>query len=242
MKETDLFAPVKSYFESKNYIVKGEILDADIIAEKASTLIAIELKLKPSLKLLLQATNNTKTCDFSYIALPVENKRSEKRLIQQFGSLLILSGIGLLAVNIENNKCKELIKAREQAVLDTRTRRKIEAEFRARLNTFTKGGTHGGSAITAYKEAALKVALFLDKIEKGEIQVEVSQKKRIPSTLIKLGCNPKTPTILRNNYYKWFERTSPGSYRLTEEGKQALVEYEKIVRLIVSTESSEYFF
>ncbi|MBN2652958.1 MAG: hypothetical protein JXR63_11290 [Spirochaetales bacterium] len=229
MKETELFIPVKRFFEEKDYQVKGEIVSADLIAEKDEKLTAVELKLKPSLKLLLQASENTKSCEFSYIALPISTKKDEKKLLKKFSSLLILSGIGLLAINVEKDSCEELIPAREQSVIDAKMRKKVEKEFRSRFNTLSKGGSVGGAAITAYKESALKIAFFLDKIENQEIPLHDKEKKRIPSVLIKLGCCNKTPSILQKNHYNWFERVENGSYKLSTFGREELAKHENIL-------------
>jgi hypothetical protein len=63
MLETDLYQPVKSFFESQGYIVKAEINDIDILAIKEDITIAIELKVKISLKLIYQVIERQKLVD-----------------------------------------------------------------------------------------------------------------------------------------------------------------------------------
>ena len=40
----------------------------------------------------------------------------------------------------------------------------------------------------------------------------------------------KIQTLLRNNYYGWFEKVDRGIYRLSAEGKEALNTYGEVVR------------
>ena len=54
--ETDLYSPIKSYWETRGYTVKSEIASADVVAIKAGQdAIVTELKLGFSLALLYQA-------------------------------------------------------------------------------------------------------------------------------------------------------------------------------------------
>jgi hypothetical protein len=44
-----------------------------------------------------------------------------------------------------------------------------------------------------------------------------------------MGGSEKAASILRENYYGWFERVERGIYRLHEAGGNALAEYEELV-------------
>jgi len=77
MLETDLYGPLKTWFEDQGFLVRGEVLHCDLVAQKGDDLVVVELKLKPSLKLLYQATDRLQLTDEVYIALPAPTKKKE---------------------------------------------------------------------------------------------------------------------------------------------------------------------
>ena len=84
MLETELYEPVKSFFESQGYIVKAEINDIDILALKDDLSIAIELKVKISLKHIYQAIERQKLVDNVFLAIPKSTYKSNKASIRHF--------------------------------------------------------------------------------------------------------------------------------------------------------------
>ena len=75
MLETDLYGPLKTWFEAQGFEVRGEVLHCDLVAQKGDDFVVVELKLKPSLKLLYQATDRLQLTDDVYIALPAPTKK-----------------------------------------------------------------------------------------------------------------------------------------------------------------------
>ena len=75
MLETDLYGPLKTWFEDQGFLVRGEVLHCDLVAQKGDDLVVVELKLKPSLKLLYQATDRLQLTDEVYIALHAPTKK-----------------------------------------------------------------------------------------------------------------------------------------------------------------------
>lgn len=71
--------------------------------------------------------------------------------------------------------------------------------------------------MTAYKENALQIALYLDAF--GPLS---------PKSLRELGTGTKTTSILYNNFFNWFERVDHGIYRLKKEGREALDVYPEV--------------
>ena len=71
MQETDLYQPVKDFFEAEGYEVKAEINGCDVVAIKddAPTVI-VELKTTFSLELVLQGIDRQKLSDDVYLAVP----------------------------------------------------------------------------------------------------------------------------------------------------------------------------
>ena len=57
MLETDLYLPLKTWFENQGFEVRGEVNHCDLVAQRGDDLVVVELKLKPSLKLLYQAAD-----------------------------------------------------------------------------------------------------------------------------------------------------------------------------------------
>ena len=74
--------------------------------------------------------------------------------------------------------------------------------------------------MTAYRESAIFIACCLKSF--GPMS---------PKKLKELGTDPKkTPTILMDNYYGWFERIQKGIYIITESGMRALEEYQELAQ------------
>ena len=71
MKETDLYAPVKAFFEQQGYEVKAEVTDCDLVAIRESDPpVIVELKLSLSLDLLMQGIERQRITDAVYVAVP----------------------------------------------------------------------------------------------------------------------------------------------------------------------------
>ena len=80
MKETDLYIPIKRFFESKGYEVKAEIKDCDAIAIKEDEEpIIIELKTGLTIDLLMQGVDRQLISDFVYLVVPHRGGRIFKK-------------------------------------------------------------------------------------------------------------------------------------------------------------------
>ena len=66
MQETELFEPIKAYFESHGYSINAEVKDCDITAIRDDELIVVELKTSANMSLLIQATERQKITDNVY--------------------------------------------------------------------------------------------------------------------------------------------------------------------------------
>ena len=96
MLEAELYPPLKRWFEAQDYQVRGEVKHCDLVAEKADELVIVELKIKPSLKLLYQASERLSVTDQVFVGLPGSSHRS--RALTPFIRLLKLLGIGLILI------------------------------------------------------------------------------------------------------------------------------------------------
>jgi hypothetical protein len=215
MLETDLYQPVKSFFESQGYTVKAEINDIDILAIKEDITIAIELKVKISLKLIYQVIERQKLVDNVFLAIPKDSYKSHQNSIKHFQLLLKRLNLGLILIDEKRvevvfepnhydlNKSKSLNKRRKEKLLNTFNN----------LNSDPNKGGSKGKRMTVYKQNAIKIASLL------AVKPGLSPKEIINETGVL-----NTQSILQKNFYGWFQKSSYASYLLTEKG---MAEYKK---------------
>ena len=71
MKETELSEPIRLWLDKQGYTVSCEVKNCDIVAQKKSELVIIELKTRFSLDLVYQAVNRKNLTESVYVAVPV---------------------------------------------------------------------------------------------------------------------------------------------------------------------------
>lgn len=207
-QESELYAPVAAWFISANYAVMAEVKSCDVIAVRDGGLTVIELKLKPSLKLIYQLTARARCADFVYAALPFDAVKSTQK--RQFLGLLRRLGIGLLWIRESRlgTTIKEALVAKPQprgGPKDKRLRSAILKEFATRQSDQAVGGQVSIiPLVTAYRENVLITLALL------EIHGECS-----PSKLRELGAPSTVGRILIDNHDHWFERKRRGIYAHT---------------------------
>lgn len=210
MLETDLYKPVKQYFEGLGYTVNAEIKGCDVTAYKEDRLIIIELKTHFNMKLLYQALDRQKISNEVFVAIPKPKQRknnlSKMILICQHLNLglIVISSTKLLEVVVESHfPAKQKNNVRSRGIIQ---------EINGRSMDNNIGGSTRKKIITAYTEKALYIAYVLS--QKGQMK---------PSILVKThGCATETRTILYNNYYGWFNRIGLGCYELSPKGRTEL--------------------
>lgn len=79
-RETELYAPIKAFFEGRGYIIRGEVNNCDLVGlrENSQQPLIVEIKKTFSLALLLQGLQRLKLGGEVYLA--VEKNRSKKAL------------------------------------------------------------------------------------------------------------------------------------------------------------------
>lgn len=224
MKESELYPHVKTFFEDLDYEVKAEILDCDVMAVRDEQIIVTEMKTSLNLTLLGQAVERQLLYDIVYIAVPKPtfNKRysnQQKRAIKVVKRL----GLGLLYIDFNGEgmcieefppaNFKEGIRKSRR----TKLREKAISEFGGLSGDYNVGGTTGIKKMTAYRECALTIAMYLDIFGPAKA-----------STMKKYGCGANTWNILYRNHYGWFQKKEKAIYELTEEGRRALKEYSHV--------------
>lgn len=224
--EKDLFAPIKTYFESYGYTCDGEVQDIDLYMEKDSESVAVELKQTLDFKSVQQAALRQKLVDYVYIGI-FKPKDLYRSAFQDKLYLLKRLGIGLIVVS-KRSKAVEIVSepiVSELSVYQTRNRGKkkvLSEEFQKRKSKSNVGGVHGTKLITSYREEAL---LILDALLSLGGEASTREVRSL------CGVERTTP-ILYNNHYGWFSRSGTGRYSVTEAGLQAVEEFEDTLRIL----------
>ncbi|MEK4854468.1 DUF2161 family putative PD-(D/E)XK-type phosphodiesterase [Paenibacillus sp. FSL H7-0756] len=174
-QETELYAPLKIFFERQGYDIKGEVRTCDLVGireDEAQPLI-VEMKKSFNLALLLQGIERLRLSPNVYLA--VERVREKKGAVnQRWGELTGLCrrlGLGLITVVFYKTKAPlvevlaEPGEAPPQARSAVRRRERLLYEFRERSGDYNTGGSTRVKLVTAYREKALRVALALQALE-----------------------------------------------------------------------------
>ena len=221
MKESDLYEPIKNYLEAGGYKVRAEVRNCDITATKGDELIIVELKLSANLQLFIQATNRQYITDSVYVAIPKPAQRSKKHWK---GILHILRRLelGLIFVDVDNpiNPVEIVFHPIEfQRRKFKHRKRAIIKEVENRSQNLNVGGSNKKKIITAYKENAIQIAVYLNKI--GATSAK---------NLREYDSGKKTLSILYSNFYGWFQRVDRGVYDITAKGKSELKNFPGLVK------------
>ena len=173
--ETELYAPLKIFFERQGYSVKGEVRKCDLVGvrEDLDQPLIVEMKKTFNLALLLQGIERLKLSPTVYLA--VERVRDKKGAVnQRWGELSGLCrrlGLGLITVVFYKTKAplvEVLVEPDEKPPAQRsggRRRERLLYEFRERSGDYNIGGSTRVKLVTAYREKALRVALSLQAAE-----------------------------------------------------------------------------
>ena len=209
--ESDLYAPVKALLEGQGYVVKGEVRGCDVVAVRGDEPpVIVELKRVFGLSLVLQGVDRLALSDRVYLAVGQWPKQMKnvKKLCRRLG--LGPPGGGARAGRR---------RARSRALQAPRA-------TSARL-AGCSASTAGASAIptsaaapcarrlmTAYRQEALRCAALL--ASNGPMKL---------AAVRAAADAPRAASILRDDFYGWFERVERGVYTLTPAGKVGLSQY-----------------
>lgn len=224
--EKDLFLPIKEYFEEFGYICDGEVGDIDMYLTKDDETVAIELKQTLDFKSLQQAALRQKVADHVFIGI-FRPKDMNSRAFKDKEYLLKRLGIGLIVVS-KRTKAVEIVSEPVVSELNSfkahnkGKKESLAIEFQKRRVKSNIGGVRGVKLITGYREDAL---LILDAL--CELHGEGSTKQ------IKEICGvPNTTNILYNNFYGWFIKKGKGIYSVSDQGYDALEEFESTLKAL----------
>ncbi|THH36991.1 hypothetical protein E4Z66_08615 [Aliishimia ponticola] len=212
MQETDLYPPIKTLLESQGYTVKSEIGAADVVARRgAEPPVIVELKLGFSLTLFHQAVARLAVAEEVYIAVA---HRPGKRFAQSVKANVKLArrlGLGVMTVRLSDGLVSVHCDPGPYAPRKSKTRQaRLLREFAKRQGDPNAGGQIRQGLVTAYRQDALKLALFL--FENGASKgAEVARATKVEHAT----------RMMRENHYGWFEKVDTGVYGLSPAGAQA---------------------
>lgn len=212
-RETDLYPPVKEYLEKQGYTVKSEVGAADVVGVRGGEPpVVVELKLGFSLALFHQCIDRLKLSDDVYLAVArIPGKRFAKSLKLNVAMARRL-GLGVITVRLSDSLVEVHCDPGQFAPRkQPRKRAQLLREFARRQGDPNDGGQTRVGLVTAYRQDALKLAVYLFEVgaSKG---ADVARET---------GVAPAT-RMMRDNHYGWFERLDKGVYGLTPSGAQAV--------------------
>lgn len=213
--ETSLYPPVKAFLEAQGYLVKGEVLDCDVLGERDGSLVAVELKSFFSLKLVLQAVERLASVDWVYVAVPCTTAAlavSRRQVLK----LLRMLGIGLLLVEPGRGLVIPVLDPGEYRPrrMPGKRGRLLKEHGELVGDPNQGGGTKRRGIMTAYRQRALAVAGYMS--ENGPSRASAAGRA---TGVVDAW------SIMARNHYGWFERTAPGIFDLTPKGKSGMAEW-----------------
>ena len=223
IRETDLYQPVKMFFEAQGYEVKSEVCGCDVVAIKANNPITIiELKTRFNLELLLQGVDRLSYSNTIYLAILESPNSGLKNRLNKVKKLCYILGFGILLVTIPVDKVGHVTTILEPASSrlsnNKRKSKKLSKEFQNRCGDLNTGGSTRIPIMTAYRQNALRI---LNSLQNG--------RKTIAELREQTGIN-NIGSILQRNFYGWFLRTERGVYELSTEGLKSTQKYAHVIR------------
>lgn len=221
--ETDLYQPVKQFLKAQNYIVKGEIGPADIVAVRGEEPpVIVELKIGFSLTLFHQATERQSITDSVYVAVPRGSGRSFMKSLQNNKRLCRRLGLGLMTVRLKDGFVEaHLDPAPYQPRQSKMKKQRLLREFSKRVGDPNEGGQNKSTIVTAYRQDALRCLDWLSK-----------QGPTKASEVAKQTGTDRARAIMAADHYGWFERHERGIYAITPKGEAAVTEYADHIKTL----------
>ena len=206
-REVDLYPAVKAFLEGQGFEVKGEVRGCDVVGvRRDEPPVIVELKLRFTLGLVLQALDRLRLSETVYLAVPAEAVRR-----RGIGPLCRRLGLGLLAIHGPRQRVEVRVEPGPyRPPHDRRRTRLLISEHARRHGDPTHGGATRVPIMTAYRQEALRIAASL---RAGPASV---------AALREVAAAPNAGRILVRDAYGWFERVERGSYRLRDAGRAAV--------------------
>lgn len=212
-RETDLYAPIKTFLEDQGYVVKSEVGAADVVALRgAEPPVVVELKLGFSLALFHQCVARLKVTDEVYMAVARQPGKRFAKAVKENTALARRLGLGLITVRLSDSLVEVHCDPGPYAPRKSPKRQsQLLREFARRQGDPNDGGQTRAGLVTAYRQDALKLAVYLFEVGacKG---ADVARETGVP----------RATAMMRDNHYGWFEKVEKGIYGLTPAGAEAV--------------------
>ncbi|OCT10688.1 hypothetical protein A8709_22900 [Paenibacillus pectinilyticus] len=225
--ETELYAPIKHFFEQRGYTVRGEVKHCDLVAIRGEEPpVIVELKKSFNIPLLVQGIERLKLTQEVYVAFELPNKGKAPQRLQweDIRRLCRMLGLGVLTVQFYKRKQPTVDLVCEPTPYQLRPNKrasgKLVTEFHERSGDYNVGGSSKQKLMTAYREKSLHCAYLMQQL--GPLS---------PRQLRELTSNMNVSSLLQQNYYRWFIRQSRGIYHLTPSGEKALADYSHVTHV-----------
>lgn len=220
VRETDLYAPLKSFLEGQGYEVKSEIGAIDVVARRGEEdPLIVEMKTSFTLSVVHQAIARQAISDIVYIAIPRKSGAAFRKSLKGNTSLCRRLGIGLITVRLRDGLVETHADPRPYAPQKSKRKKAdLLREFARRTGDPNKGGSTRRGLMTAYRQDALRCLQVLS--DQGPTKAaQVSQKSGVE----------KARRLMADNHYGWFERVDTGIYALSAGGQKATEEYKEML-------------
>lgn len=212
-RETDLYLPVKTFLEGQGYVVKSEVGAADVVAVRGGEApVIVELKLGFSLALVHQCVARLGVSDDVYMAVGRGKGKRFLKATKDMTRLCRRLGLGLMTVRLSDGLVQVHCDPGPYAPRkNTKRQGQLLREFAARQGDPNDGGQTRVGLITAYRQDALKLAMYL--YEAGASKgADVARETGVV----------RATTMMRDDHYGWFEKVEKGVYGLTPKGAEAV--------------------
>ncbi|TQV75833.1 DUF2161 domain-containing phosphodiesterase [Denitrobaculum tricleocarpae] len=215
-RETDLYAPLKTYLEGQGYVVKSEVGAADIVACRGEEEpVIVELKVGFSLTLFHQAVARQAITDLVYVAVEHSSGGRFAKALRDNIKLARRLGLGLITLRLRDGFVEVHCDPGPYRPRQSKPRRaRLLREFARRVGDPNQGGATRAGLVTAYRQDALRCATHL--AAKGPLKGAVVAKAT--------GVTNAT-RLMADDHYGWFERIETGVYAVTPKGREALEAY-----------------
>ncbi|MEP2846320.1 MAG: DUF2161 family putative PD-(D/E)XK-type phosphodiesterase [Alphaproteobacteria bacterium] len=212
-RETDLYPPIKAFLEDQGYVVKAEVGAADVVAVRgAEPPVVVELKLGFSLALFHQCLARLKVSDDVYLAVARQPGKRFAKAVKDNVTLARLLGLGLITVRLSDGLVEVHCDPGPYAPRKNAKRAAVLLrEFARRQGDPNDGGQTRAGLVTAYRQDALKIAVYL-------FEAGASKGAHVARAT---GVSAAT-RMMRVDHYGWFEKVDKGIYGLTPTGAEAV--------------------
>ncbi len=212
-RETDLYPAIKAFLEDQGYVVKAEVGAADVVAVRGEEPpLVVELKLGFSLALFHQCIARMKVTDDVYMAVARQPGKRFAKAVKENTAMARRLGLGLITVRLKDALVEVHCDPGPYAPRKSAKRQQqLLREFARRQGDPNDGGQTRAGLITAYRQDALKLAIYLFEVGASR-GADVARETGVAVAT----------RMMRDNHYGWFEKVEKGVYGLTPTGAEAV--------------------